>query len=345
MATRQRGQVLENADGSYSIRYYLPGGRRKQEGTWRTRGDAQRQLRRVLQAIDAGGFHGDITFDELADRWFGVYDASHATRLRVRGQLKIARDEFGAVPLRRITPEQVAAWRLTISEGQRHQAHGLLRQVLEAGVRWGHAHINPARLVKNPTPKRSEVEFLRDWSQVDAIAAEIGEPWAALVVFATGTGLRPSEWCAIERRHLDLAGRVVVVEQSWTEHDGLRRYGKTDGSRRRVPLRDRVVDALGGVPRRGLIFPATRGGHVRLRNWRRRYWVPAVEAAGLPAVTPYAMRHTYAAWSLAAGIGVFALARRMGTSVEMIDQTYGHLVHDADATEAAILDAWDANGR
>lgn len=32
----------------------------------------------------------------------------------------------------------------------------------------------------------------------------------------------------------------------------------------------------------------------------------------------------------------------MGTSVEMIDQTYGHLIHDADATEAALLDEWDA---
>jgi hypothetical protein len=31
--------------------------------------------------------------------------------------------------------------------------------------------------------------------------------------------------------------------------------------------------------------------------------------------------------------------------VEMIDTTYGHLVHDADAIEADRLDAWDALGR
>jgi hypothetical protein len=33
------------------------------------------------------------------------------------------------------------------------------------------------------------------------------------------------------------------------------------------------------------------------------------------------MRHTYATWSLVAGVDIFALARRMGTSVKMIDRT------------------------
>jgi hypothetical protein len=30
------------------------------------------------------------------------------------------------------------------------------------------------------------------------------------------------------------------------------------------------------------------------------------------------------------GMSIFALSRRMGTSVQMIDLTYGHLAHDAD---------------
>jgi len=37
----------------------------------------------------------------------------------------------------------------------------------------------------------------------------------------------------------------------------------------------------------------------------------------------YDLRHTYATSSLAAGIDIFTLARRMGTSVAMIDRTYG----------------------
>ena len=54
------------------------------------------------------------------------------------------------------------------------------------------------------------------------------------------------------------------------------------------------------------------------------------------------MRHTFATWSLAAGMSIFTLARRMGTSVQMIDSTYGHLAQDAEDQDRGLLDAYDA---
>ena len=51
------------------------------------------------------------------------------------------------------------------------------------------------------------------------------------------------------------------------------------------------------------------------------------------------MRHTFATWSLAAGMSIFVLARRMGTSVPVIDATYGHLARDADGNDRELLDA------
>jgi hypothetical protein len=58
------------------------------------------------------------------------------------------------------------------------------------------------------------------------------------------------------------------------------------------------------------------------------------------------LRHTFATWSLAAGMSISTLARRMGTSVPVIDATYyGHLAVDADGNDRALLDAYDeANG-
>lgn len=56
---------------------------------------------------------------------------------------------------------------------------------------------------------------------------------------------------------------------------------------------------------------------------------------------PYAMRHIYATWALAAGMSVYPLSRRMGTSLKVIDERYGHLARDAEEHERDLLDAYD----
>ncbi|HEY5659934.1 MAG TPA: hypothetical protein VIR59_04020, partial [Gaiellaceae bacterium] len=73
-------------------------------------------------------------------------------------------------------------------------------------------------------------------------------------------------------------------------------------------------------------------------NWRTRDWYPALDAAEIERRGPYALRHTFATEALAAGISVFELARVIGTSVEMIDRTYGHLVQDSEASIRARLE-------
>ena len=83
---------------------------------------------------------------------------------------------------------------------------------------------------------------------------------------------------------------------------------------------------------------------MNLHNFRAREWKPAIRAAGIdPRRRIYDLRHTYATMSLAAGVSLFSLARRMGTSVEMIDRTYGHLAPDAEDYERGLLDAFDAH--
>jgi hypothetical protein len=68
--------------------------------------------------------------------------------------------------------------------------------------------------------------------------------------------------------------------------------------------------------------------------------------------------HTYARFALDADVTPFELARVMGTSIKLIEDTYGHLVRgsfdrvraaleeqawrDTVATDEATGDAWDA---
>lgn len=342
----QRGQVWKRGEKDWCIRYRTPDGKRPQEGGFKTKGDAQTVLDHKLRALKLGAALAEPpSFDELVHDFLAQYDRSKSRVDSVTWALGKAQKRFGRTRIDRLHPRDLGAFRHDLPEQQRHQVFAAVRQVLEQAVRWKLISENPAKLVKNPQPRRGEVSFFESWAQVDAVAAEMGER-GAIVVFAVGTGLRPEEWAALERRDIDLKERVLTVRRVIVDGK-ISTLPKTPGSRRRVPLRQRVVDALEAMPRRldtRLVFTSARGGPVILHNWRERDWRDALRSAGLDGLrlTPYSMRHTYAAWSIAAGVDVFTLSRRMGTSIEMIDKHYGHLLPRAEDAERAMLDTWDA---
>jgi integrase len=92
----------------------------------------------------------------------------------------------------------------------------------------------------------------------------------------------------------------------------------------------------------GLCSPSHDGDYFKQGTRRAKHWDPALRAAGVEHRGTYACRHTFAAWSIAAGVQLFYLSRIMGTSVAQIDATYGHLVPDSEEYLRGLLDTYDA---
>jgi integrase len=125
----------------------------------------------------------------------------------------------------------------------------------------------------------------------------------------------------------------------------VRPYGKTAHALRVVPLAERTLEALDAHPARidtSLLFSTRRGTPIDLHRWRGRHWTPALRAAGLPHRGPYAMRHTFASWAIAAGLPTFEIAATMGTSLEQLSKTYAPLLPDSAERARVALDAYFA---
>jgi integrase len=143
---------------------------------------------------------------------------------------------------------------------------------------------------------------------------------------------------ALRPNHVDLAEGRIYVRENVSEVEGRLVWGppKTRRGRRSVILPEEVMVELAHhmetSPGDDTVFGAPNGGVLRATSWRRRYWHPAVEKAGLTPLRPYDLRHTAIALWIEAGGNMLEFYRRAGhSSVSFTLDRYGHLFPDAEA--------------
>jgi integrase len=294
---------------------------------------AQRLLRDVLLGVEAGAAAPravePITLGELIDRFAAQHDATPVTKQKMRHAFKQPRRQWGHLAAVTITPEQINRWLVSsgLRPSTRYSYLGALRQVYRFGQDNRLVSKNPARRAKTPAVRRSEGLLpFASWEEVEQVAAEVGR-WAAFVILAADTGARPGELARLEHRHV--IGAKVYLPGT-----------KTRNARRIVTLTPRGVAAYRSIARSlrtPLVFHTPNGKPFDLHNWRSRVWYPALDLAGLRRRGPYQLRHTFAYFSLLAGVPIADLSVEMGHSnVALTFQTYGHW-SDAMGDRAAKL--------
>lgn len=117
-----------------------------------------------------------------------------------------------------------------------------------------------------------------------------------------------------------------------------------------MPLPRFLVDELtreaGALGPDQLVFPAPEGGPIRGSLFRRRFWLPAIDAAGVLPLRLHDLLHTAVALWIAAGATPKEIAVRAGhSSVAVVLDRYGHLLPGVEERVTEALDEMGRNAR
>lgn len=319
-------------------------------GTWiaRMRDETGRQHYRALGTVTS-----DFDFDkakEAARRWFkqreaGIRDdlvtvadacrqyveelrrekgeaSAHDAEMRFRRT--VYSHPIGARHLAKLRTPHLKAWlhSLQMAPASANRNFASLKAALNRAVRNRQA---PRELEQEwrdvpllkVTSKRRDL-FL-DLEQRRALVAACRGAVRDLVEAAALTGARPGELVSALRSQFDArTGSMTFI-------------GKT-GSRT-VPLSPAALALFTRLAKSKLpnarLFLRDDG-----KPWGHSDWDELVRdaaaRAGLPAgVCLYTLRHSFITTAIVEGMSTLDVARLVGTSVQMIEQHYGHLVHSA----------------
>jgi len=125
---------------------------------------------------------------------------------------------------------------------------------------------------------------------------------------------------------------IEEVGTAFTE----RGYGKTAAAVRAISVPEDLAVELAAYGK-DLCFTGPRGGFLKRSTFRRLYWLPATEKAGVPGMRVHDMRHSAISWWVAAHIPLADVRDRAGHSYIAVTSTYVHTMPGDDDPFLAVL--------
>ena len=232
------------------------------------------------------------------------------------------------------------------------QTKNVLKLIFDEAVRNGYLARTPVEAVRLPKPQKREMSVLSP-DQVSLIASNVPERYEALIFLLAYGGLRWGEAAALRRGRFNELKSRVEVSEAVSEVNGALYFVPTKTGQLRsvvVPafLRALLTAHLASFVKEipdALVFTTQNDATLRIGNFRRRVWRPALDESDMPrSVRIHDLRHTCASMLIARGGNAKAIQQHLGhSSITVTFDVYGHLLPDEQERIAVVLDeAYDS---
>lgn len=158
------------------------------------------------------------------------------------------------------------------------------------------------------------------------------------------TGMRPSEATALRVSDFNVERSVLQISRS--RYLGREEATKTDASDRSISLVSGVAEVLRSVVGNGevaedYLFVNTESRPIQQGDWSKTYWRKGLAGAGVRYRDFYSTRRTFISTALTRGVNIKFLAEYCGTSVAMIEKSYGRFLRHRIREQLGILEGRD----
>lgn len=341
-AVRRRhfGSVRKLPSGRWQVRYKGPDGQpRTGEGTFTTKGEAQRHLAEIEHQVNSGRWTDPkaraLTLAAYSEDWLAYRQLAVRTRELYADLLRLhILPQLGGLPVGRVTPREVRRWHKGRSDAtgptRVGQAYRLLRTILGTAVRDGLLPSNPCHITGAGSVKSPERPYMSP-EDAGALIAATSPGMRVLVVVTLLAHLRLGELLALRREDVDLAAGTLQVRraQSRTKAGPVVKATKTGHARTvHLPpdalaaLRDHLAAVPPGLPSAPLF--AHPSGQPLERHHVNVAWKRAREAAGLPQFHFHDLRHAGLTWFAQGGASTREIMVRGGHRSYQASLIYQH---------------------
>jgi integrase len=215
---------------------------------------------------------------------------------------------------------------------------------------------NVCDCVEAPKVLRHEMRAPSEAEAQRLLAAAEGTRWAALYHLALATGMRQRELLGLLWSDVDLERGWLQVARTvhWIPGQGfVFSAPKTAWSRRRISIKEDVVEALRAYRRRqlaermalgegwmeeDLVFPNMLGGPMDGGDLVYQSFLPLLKGAGLPRSRFHDLRHTAATLLLSARVNPKVESEMLGhATVAITLDIYSHVLPDMQQDAAVSM--------
>jgi len=290
-----------------------------------------------------------VSLADYAKTWIEQRNVKPRTRIGYESLAEqVINPELGSASLRSLTSEMIRAWYSglgTDAPRRNSHAYGLLHAILATAVKDELIDRNPCQIERAMSSNRKREPVILDVPEVKALADEIGERWAALVLLSAWCGLRWAEVAELRRGDFGPGCETVTVSRTVNHRGGCQIDTTKSGKARTVVIPPHIradikahLDTQTKAGADALLFVPVRGGcHLDNKTFADSYLKPAFKSIGRDTATHHDLRHYAGTMTARVGGSLAETMARLGHSTPRASLMYQANVSERQAVIAEAL--------